>query len=60
MEKTLPKISLKWAQLHKDLGCHGCRFADYKMLGCGACCTRHEGFVVGEAGKCMMKEVIKW
>ena len=31
-----------WVDLHKELGCYRCKFADKELLGSGPCCTHDD------------------
>lgn len=45
-QQYIEKQHEEFAELHKRLGCYGCRYADKDQLGKWACCTK-----AGQLGK---------
>jgi len=43
---------IDWEGMHRKLGCYGCKFADKKALGVGACCQNINGVLPDIEGKC--------
>ena len=45
-----------WIDIHRELGCEGCKFCDYEAYGHDACCTYPGRIQVeDETGHCLTR-----